>query len=380
MSEQATRIAQTFVFVAEVRDAVGELGNRQAIAWRGLDRRLEEQKSLLVHLQRQERAEHHRRPVRPGQQVVLLAAARLARLTGNESAADRFEERAAVAPAMSGTATWASELTAAGLPGFVLSLERRSALAAILGRSPQVSLLKTGTQRVPVAGAAPPAVIVAEGSAIPVQRGNFTPLTLTPFKLASILHYTDELQNASNIEAITRVLLEQSVAAGMDAVAFSTGALGGLLLGVVPIAASTATPLSEAMRQDLQNLVAALDTPSADVVFVMSPSRAVFATSVLPSSFAYSIATSAALPAATVVAVDAQGIAAALANDPRIVASISAAAHEDTAATALAGVGATVISSPTCSAFQTNTIFVRIVADVAWAARVGAVSSITAGW
>ena len=225
-------------------------------------------------------------PVQRGAQLVALTASRLARQIGNEAAADGLEAKALTAPAMTTTATWAAELSSAGLPSFILSLEKRSALASILARSPQISLLKAGTNRVPVAGAAPPATIVLEGNAIPIQKGNFTGLSLAPFKLASILHYTEELQNSSNIESVTRALLSQSVAAGMDAIAFSTSATGGLLVGVTPITASTATPLETAMRQDLQNLVAALDTPSPDVVFVMSPSRATFASSVLPSSFA----------------------------------------------------------------------------------------------
>ena len=168
-------------------------------------------------------------PVQRGGQLVALTASRLARMIGNEAAADRLEAKAIAAPAQTTVATWAAELSSAGLPSFILSLERRSALAGILARSPQVSLLKVGAHPVPVAGAAPPAAIVPEGNAIPIQKGNFTALSLSPFKLASILHYTEELQNASNIEAVTRVLLEQSISAGMDAVAFSTSATGGLL-------------------------------------------------------------------------------------------------------------------------------------------------------
>ena len=157
------------------------------------------------------------------------------------------------------------------------------------------------------------------------------------------------------------------------------GAPGGLLAGVVPITASTATPLETAMRQDLQNLLAALTSPSTDVVFVMSPGRAAFASSVLPSSFVYQIAVSTALPAATVVAVDPAGIAAALSNEPRIVASRSAAVHESDTPTALSVVGSpNVVAAPMRSTFQTNVVLVRVVADVAWAARTGAVSSITA--
>jgi hypothetical protein len=318
--------------------------------------------------------------VQRGQQLVALTASRLARMIGNGRVADELEEKAAASPAMTTVATWAQELSSAGLPSFVLSLQRRSALATILAASPQVSLLKAGAVAVPVAGAAPPAVIVVEGGPIPIQRGSFTALSLLPFKLAAILHYTEELQNASNIEAITRTLLEQSVAAGMDAIAFGSTLPGGLLNGVTPIAASTATPLETAMRQDLQNLLAALTAPSTDVVFVMSPGRAAFASSVLPSSFLYQIAVSTALPAATVVAVDPQGVAAALSSEPRIAASISAAAHESDVPLALGtGVqGSGVMAVPMRSAFQTDTILVRVVADVGWAARTGAVASITA--
>jgi hypothetical protein len=45
----------------------------------------------------------------------------------------------------------------------------------------------------------------------------------------------------------------------------------------------------------------------SDVVFVMAPSRALFASSVWPASFAYTIAASTAIPPTTVVAVDAGG-------------------------------------------------------------------------
>ena len=84
-------------------------------------------------------------PVQRGAQLVALTASRLARQIGNEAAADRLEAKALASPAMTTVATWAAELSSAGLPSFILSLERRTALAGILARSPQVSLLKVGT-------------------------------------------------------------------------------------------------------------------------------------------------------------------------------------------------------------------------------------------
>ncbi len=188
---------------------------------RGLDRKIGEQKSMLVHLERQNRTRHQ--PARPGQQVILRAAAALARIAArNDFLAEALEEKAAVAPAMTGVSTWASELAVAGLPSLILSLERQSAMAAILARSPQVSLLGVGAMNVPVAAAAPPAQTVAEGNAIPVLKGTFSPLSLTAFKVAAIMHFSKELAETTVIENAVHTMLNQSVSAGIDQIAFGT--------------------------------------------------------------------------------------------------------------------------------------------------------------
>jgi HK97 family phage major capsid protein len=141
-----------------------------------------------------------RRPARPGQAIIQRAAGMLARVAGDEALAHLMETKAAASPAMTTVTNWATELTATGLPGLILSLERQSALAAILTRSPQVGTLANGATRVPVAGLAPAARVVTEGSAIPVLRGTFTPLTLSAFKLAAICHFSHELAEYSMIE------------------------------------------------------------------------------------------------------------------------------------------------------------------------------------
>jgi hypothetical protein len=148
-----------------------------------------------------------RRPrARPGQQMIQRAAAKVALACGDTELASVMETKAATSPAMSTVATWATELTQTGLPGFVLSLERQSALATILAKSPQVGTLANGAVRVPVAALAP---AVAEGSAIPVLKGSFSPLTLSAFKLAAICHFSHELAELSMIENAVRVLLSQ---------------------------------------------------------------------------------------------------------------------------------------------------------------------------
>jgi len=316
-------------------------------------------------------ANSRRKPARPGQAIIQRAAAQLARVCGDEALANVMEAKAAVAPAQTTVATWAAELVSTGLPGLILSLERQSAMAAILTKSPQVSVLGVGVTRVPVAGVAPPARVVAEAGVIPVLRGTFAALSLTPFKLAAICPFSDELAEFSTIEAAVRSLLSQSIAAGMDAVAFSTASPGGLLNGVTPIAASAATPSTAAMAADLKALLAALTNPSPDVVFV----------TVLLPGFLYPILTSSALTAGQVVAVDPMGVAAAISAEPQILVSQSAAIHEeDTTPLPLAtgAQGSGVVAVPMRAAFQTDVSLMRVIMHCAWAARVGAVSSISA--
>src|SRR5262249_21045294 len=130
----------------------------------GIHSRLAEQKSLLIHLERQNR--DRRQPQLPGRQLVLRAAAKIASACGNTFLHDQLEqmEKAAVNPAMMTVAGWAAELEIAQLPSLIISLEKQSALAAILVRSPQVSILGKGVVKVPVMGAAPAAKIVGEGA------------------------------------------------------------------------------------------------------------------------------------------------------------------------------------------------------------------------
>jgi hypothetical protein len=328
------------------------------------------------HLSRLAGSDRDRR--RGGDQLVRRAAAALAGVSGNFFLSTALE-KAAVSPAMTGVSGWAQELSAVGLPGFILSLERQSALAAILAKSPQVSLLGKGQTKVPTAGLAPAARVVSEGAPIPVIKGSFAPLDLVPFKLAAIMHFSKELAEASIIENAVRVLLSQSISAGIDNVGFGTTLPGGLLNGITPITASAATPAAAAMIADLKALVAALTAPSPDIVFVMSPANAAVASALLPSSFAYSIVTSSAVPVSTVVAVDPAGVAAAMA-EPRILASESAAVHEEDVAPLPLVSGTTQpptlaqIATPMRASFQSDVALLRIIADLAWAARPGAVA------
>lgn len=236
---------------------------------------------------------------------MLTITSQVARLVGNDKRADRFEQKAAAPPGDDRRCRLGGRAGQRTVPNFVLYIRRRSAFAEILARSLQVSLLGSGVENVPVAGAAPAAAVVVEGAPIPIKKGAFSPLSLAPFKLAVIVTFTEKLALSAGVEAAMRSLLSQSISDGMDAAAFGpSGTTGSIMTGAANVTASTATSLETAMRKDLEALIAALNAPSPDVVFAMAPSRALFASSVLPSTFAYSIVASTAIPSTTVIAVD----------------------------------------------------------------------------
>jgi hypothetical protein len=318
------------------------------------------------------------RSARPGRKLVCQIASQVAHLVGNERRAEFFE-KAAAAPAMTTVAGWAAELCTAAVPNFILSIQRRSAWANVLTKASQVSLLGHGNERVPVAGLAPPAMIVAEGSPIPVRKGAFSPLSLVPFKLACIATFTQELGMSSNIEGALRSILSQSISDGLDATAFgASGTTGSILTGATTVAASTATPLETAMRKDFEALLAAMTGPSPDTIFVMSPQKALLASSWLLPSFAYQVAASTALSATTVIAVDPQGVAAALAAEPKIVLSENAAIHEDDSPSALSAVASpNTVAAPIRGLFSTDAIAMRTILHTGWIARSGAVAQVT---
>lgn len=373
MSEAATRIAEGFA--EQVRHAVNALGERQAQVWRGLDRRLEEQKNLLVHLERQGRQEHRRGSVVvPGSRFVRTGAAQLLRHIGHVGQAEVIE-RAATAPAVTGDATWAAPLVTRTVADFFLSIRHQSAFTALLARTPPLSL--GGAIRNVVVGGELQSAFVSEGAPIAVLAGSFSTLLLTPKKVATIAEFSDEmLRESVNIESIVRMMMSVGVSSALDAAFFGSGAASastpaGALAGLTTIGPSTLTPAQEAARDDLRNLVQALDGP-IDPCFVVAPSRAVWLSASIPD-FGYPVFTSTAVPTDRMICIDGQALAAATSDEPRFSVSGDATLHEeDTTPLALSATGTpNVVAAPSRSLYQTNAVALRAILHVAWGLRPG---------
>jgi len=342
-----------------------------------IDNRLTEQKGLLVHIARMTEISAGKRrakpEVEPGAAFVLDVAARVAAKAGNVEMADRLRQKAATAPAQTTVAGWAAELAIPGLPVFLLSATTYSAFAEILRRSPQLATLDKGTIRVPIAGAATPATIVGEGQPIPLFKGSLTAPSMSPSKFASLTSFTEELARSSNIEQVARLLLQQSIGLGVDGVAFSSTP-PGILNGLVALTASNSSDAITALTADIATLVGGLTNPSANIVFAMNVQQWTTAGALIPSLIGR-IFPSSAIPPKQVIAIDPNGVAAALDGEPSIMLSESATVHESDAPAQLAIVGSpNSVSAPMRSSFQTDTIIAKITFHAAWTARPGSVS------
>jgi hypothetical protein len=195
--------------------------------------------------------------------------------------------------------------------------------------------------------------------------------TLEPYKLATLTGLTGEMIRHSNVEALVRQALVESVGPALDAALFSTAAgvaelnPPGILNGIAPLTA-TAGGGATAMMSDLRQLVNAVAATAGNggIVFVMAAAQDV-ALSTLPT-FRYPRLISGALPSGTVIAISVNGLVSASGEVPRIDASIYGTAHEET--DPLPIVDGTP-ASPVRSYFQTDSLALRLRVPVSWALR-----------
>ena len=353
---------------------------------------LESVKSNLISLQRDRR----RRQLRPSDVMVRAAAVTLLRrevrpnqLETTQDAVERlysgcaataaYLQRAATNPANTGTPTWAQELVGVAVADFLASDMAASAFTQLAERALSVSL-PPGTGILKIPGRASPPVLsggwVAEGGAKPVYAGAGTSTSLTPYKLAALSAFTEEMLTTSEIELIVRDVLAHDLqalldTALLDATAASAVRPAGLFNGATSVTASTATPLSEAMLADLRGLHAAVATNNANArtVFVANPAQAIRIGITAPEYA--NLIVSGYMPVNTVGAVDASAIAM-LVSQPEFALSRNAALHMENATPLALGTGtqgAGVLAVPLQSMFQQDAVALRSTLRASWAKR-----------
>jgi hypothetical protein len=382
-----------------------------------IQRQLDEQKSLLVHLERSDRSQR-RNGIDLAAAVVrslvcrFMAFGRLdttteemcerlyGRLGAERSQAlqalrdlPSLVQRAAVSPAATTVATWAAELVQTdNYPGLLPSLAPDSVYAQLSARGLRVTLAPSGVIKLPMRSATPviSGDFIAEGAPIPVRRLSLSVgATLSMRKLAVLSHFSQELAEKSipTIESVIRQTVADDTSVTLDAklldnVAGSAVRPAGLLNGVTPLTASVLTPASAALAADLGALAAAISAPS-DLVYIMNSADRIRAVTLAPGLLSVPIIAAPGLTAKTVICLDAADFASAEGDAPRYDASDGGTLHEeDTTPLAIGTVGSpNVVAAPTRSLWQTDAIAIRLIQFVTWAMRranrVSTVASVT---
>lgn len=305
--------------------------------------------------------------------------------------------RAAAIPADTTTSGWADTLVQTVIGDFIEALMPYSVYPKLralggsftFGRNGAISF-PARNQATTLAGA-----FVAQGAAIPVRQGAFTPITLTPKKMGVITTMTREITEHSTpaIEAILKQAMLEDTAVAidtvlLDATASSTTRPAGLRNGISKITVS-GTASIVGFIADMKALLAALITATngnlRKPVWIMNPGDAL-AISLLQTTtgdtpFREEIARGTLLgfPIATTTTgtsdlmgiIDAADFMTATGDTPQFTVSDQAVLHmEDTSPAALSTVATpNTVAAPIRSLFQTDSLAIRMIMDINWAKR-----------
>jgi hypothetical protein len=257
---------------------------------------------------------------------------------------------------------------------FVASLVPVSAAAAVIARSLQLTFDQAAQLSVP-ALTLPHAAWLGEGLPIPVVQGTSSAGALVdPYKLVMIAALTGEMVRHSSAEQMVRQVLIENAGPTLDAALFSANAAvpgvspPGVLNGVAPLTASSATTPIDGMVADIQSIAKALApvAGASQPVLVASPAQAVAIVMRTPGDLPWLVLPCAALPDKTVIGIVPAALATVV-EAPRIEAS-SATAHVDTAPSDISTAPGTV-AYPVKSFYQIDAVALRLILPATWARR-----------
>jgi hypothetical protein len=282
--------------------------------------------------------------------------------------------RATAAPAMTTVAGWAQEL------GHTIVLDVLASLgpAAIGGELLELGTVLEwgGSAKINVPGvvaSSANASFVGQGSPIPARQLSVSAVSLTPAKFATIFSLTEEQISSSNAEQLMHTTLIDSLAADLDTALFDSNAAdstrpAGLLYNITPITATTGGG-DVARLQDLGKLVNAV-SPTGGIKYALvgDPGTAEKLKDRVGPKFDTPIFGSNGVAANSLVCVAVNALVSVLEAAPRVDTRRGVATHLNTVPAEIVTSGG-VMATPIKSAFQTDSVAIRFIADVAWALR-----------
>ncbi len=291
-----------------------------------------------------------------------------------DRATQDFLTRGAVVPTAT-TTSGVSTSTVIALPPLLGPL---SAAGNILSRALNLSFGNAAAINVPtILPSATGVAFIAQGAPHPIRQSTFaTAGPLTPKKLALGTTMTRELFEGSSAEAVISSVLAADLSLGIETVLFDTTAAdttrpAGLKNGISALTADTGTDVT-AMFNDLATLGAAVATVGGlNFGYIASPKQAIkIQLRKSTNAFPYPVYASSALADAEVCCLAFDALAVAGDATPRFETSKAATLHmEDTTPLALASAGPPSYAAPIRSLYQTDSIGLRLIADLSWILR-----------
>jgi len=189
-----------------------------------------------------------------------------------------------------------------------------------------------------------------------------------------IIAFSRELAKRSAAESVFRQVLFDDAAASLDAEIFATTAVSaaapaGLLFGVTPITGFAGGD-DFAIKTDIRSLMLPyhLAGGGGDIVFITNPAMAASTALHFPQ-FAWPVLVSTQIPAGRLILMQQSAFVSGFGSMVEIDRTESASLHfEDTTPLELVS-AAGVVADPTRSLFQTGAVALRMVYEMAFAAR-----------
>jgi hypothetical protein len=309
------------------------------------------------------------------------AAARLMRSAyPDDRVARELITRAASTPAMTTVSGWADTLAHTVVRDVLISLGPASAGSELLQMGTVLDWGNSAKINVPgVIADKSNASFVGQGSPIPVRTLTTAAVSLTPSKFATIFYLTREQIDSSSAEALVRLVMTDSLAIALDAALFDAQAAttdrpAGLLNGISAITATTGGG-STALLQDLGLLINAVSPVSAglpssglNVCLICDSGTAVKLKYLAGPNFDLPVLATNGIAAKTIICIALNALISAVEPLPRVQASRDAASHLHTVPAEIVTSGG-VVATPIKTAFQTDTVAIKFVANVAWGLR-----------
>jgi len=320
--------------------------------------------------------------------------------------------RAAVIPADTTTATWATELVSTAIADFRESLMPVSVYPQLASRGVSYTFGRNGIISIPSRDATPTVggAFVLQAGAIPVKQASFSAVTLTPKKAGVICVFTRELAEHStpDIEATIRRTIMEDTAVSIDAILLDAGAAtatrpAGLRNGVAALGPTAGGAVMAAVVGDISLMIGALYAATngnvRSPVWIMNPGDAL-KIAMMPTAagndmpfrsevngaaaggtlMGIPILKTASCTADTMYLIDAADFGTASDAAPRFDISDQAVLHmEDTTPLAIGTAGSpATVAAPTRSLYQTDTFGIRMIWMLNWAMlRTGSVQYVT---